>query len=458
MTVPKLFAYQDEGVEWLKREKHRLMAWQPGVGKTPPAVVACEDLEAYRVLVLCPPIATGVWVKHFRDWTSYGVVRVFDPAHTQTAEAWAKGAGVRIVPYSQISRQNRVIEALKAQAWDVLILDESHALKSPDAIRTQQVLGEQCDLVKGIAGAATRIWCLTGTPLLNHAAEFWPVLHALAPETIIVQDDKPLTYDQYVTRFCVVKPTLHGFRIVGSRNHDELSKRIKPFMSRKRKKDAGLPPLMFSELMLPNDASLTPSAKDQLRELTGNLATLDDADFLDALKESNIALATVRRILGEAKAHPVADIVDDLMATDPDQKVIIFAHHKRVIAELKFRLNRYGLIVIDGSVANKPNAQGFSQRDLLIDDFQNSSKVHVAILQIISAGTAATLTASSTVLFCEASWVPEENNQAASRSHRVGQASPVLAQFVTLPNTLDERIQRVLAQKSREIGLILDPA
>jgi len=62
------------------------------------------------------------------------------------------------------------------------------------------------------------------------------------------------------------------------------------------------------------------------------------------------------------------------------------------------------------------------------------------------------------VLFCEASWVPEENNQAASRAHRVGQKSSVLAQFVTLPNSLDERIQRVLAQKSREIGLILDPA
>lgn len=450
----QLFEYQEDGVDWLKLAKHRLLAWQPGVGKTPPAVIACDDLHALKVLVLCPPIATGVWLKHFRDWTNYNPVEVFRPP---AKLSWAAGPGVRIVPYSQISRQNPVIEAIKAFKWDVLILDESHALKTPDAIRTQQILGERCDLAGGIAGSAKRIWCLTGTPLLNHAAEFWPILHALAPETIIVQGDKPLTYDQFVGRFCVTKPTLYGQRIVGSKNHDELAQRIKPFISRKRKKDAGLPPLLFSELMLPSDITLTPSAKDELKALTNDLAELDDDEFLETLRENSIHLATVRRILGEAKAHPVADIVDDMMAVDPDQKVIVFAHHKRVMAELRFRLNKYGVIQIDGKVSNKPYASGFSQRDLLIEQFQNSPKVHVALLQIVSAGTAATLTASSTVLFCEASWVPEENNQAASRAHRVGQTSPVLAQFVTLPNSLDERIQGVLARKSREIGLILDP-
>ena len=451
----ELFEYQEDGVAWLKQARNRLLAWQPGVGKTPPAVIACDDLAALKVLVLCPPIATGVWVKHFRDWTNYNPVKVF---RSGAGPQWAAGPGVRIVPYSQISRQNSIIDALKAYVWDVLILDESHALKTPDAIRTQQILGERCDLVGGIAGSATRVWCLTGTPLLNHAAEFWPILRALAPETITIQDSKPLTYEQFVNRFCVVKPTLYGQRIVGSKNHDELAQRIKPFVSRKRKADAGLPPLLFSELMLPDDAFLTPSAKDELKNLTGDLETLNDEEFLEALREQNIHLATVRRILGEAKAHPVADIVDEMMETDPTQKVIIFAHHRRVITELRFRLSKYGVIQIDGAVSNKPNASGFSQRDLLIDQFQNSAKVHVAILQIVSAGTAATLTASSTVLFCEASWVPEENNQAASRAHRVGQKSSVLAQFVTLPNSLDERIQRVLAQKSREIGLILDPA
>ena len=450
-----LFPYQQEGVEWLKREPRRLLAWQPGVGKTPTAVVACEDLNAYRVLVLCPPIATGVWVKHFREWTSYQEIKVFkDHAF---AYQWSKGPGVRIVPYSQISRMSQVIDALKSLQWDVLILDETHALKTTGSIRTQQVLGQRCDLKDCIAAKAARVWCLTGTPLLNHAGEFWPVLHALAPETITIQNDKPLTYDQFVERYCVLKPTLYGNRIVGSKRFDELAQRIKPFVSRKKKTDAGLPPLLFSELTLPGNASLTTGAKEQLKALTGQFEDMDDDEFLRALHDGAVHLATVRRILGEAKVQPVADIVDDMMATDPDQKVIVFAHHKRVIQELQKRLNKYGVIVIDGSVSASPRASGYSERDLLVEKFQSSPLVHVAILQIVSAGTAATLTASSTVLFCEASWVPEENNQAASRAHRVGQTSPVTAQFITLPGTLDERIQRVLAQKAREIGLILDP-
>src|SRR6516164_9847689 len=73
----ELFEYQEDGVTWLKQARNRLLAWQPGVGKTPPAVIACDDLAALKVLVLCPPIATGVWVKHFRDWTNYNPVKVF---------------------------------------------------------------------------------------------------------------------------------------------------------------------------------------------------------------------------------------------------------------------------------------------------------------------------------------------------------------------------------------------
>jgi len=455
--VPELFQYQADGVEWLKNgSPHCLLAWEPGVGKTPPTVVACHELNAFRVLVLCPPIAAGVWLKHFRDWTGYASIKVFDPAQTHSAYQWAQNSGVRIVPFSQISRRNPVIDALKAQTWDVLILDESHALKTAGSIRTLEVLGVRCDLWESIAAQAKRVWCLSGTPILNHAAEFWPVLHALAPKTIAFQG-KPLTYDQFVTRYCVTKPTLYGQRIVGSKNMDELAQRIKPFVSRKRKRDAGLPPLLFSELYLPDSAYLTPSAKAQLRDLTGDLEDLDDEGFLTALGSGDIHLATVRRILGEAKAQPVADIAEDMLATDPEQKIIIFAHHKRVIAELQKRLAPHGVIVIDGKVSNAPNASGFSPRDLLVEKFQSSPLIHVAILQIIAAGTAATLTASSTVLFCEASWVPNENNQAASRAHRVGQTSPVTAQFVTLPGTLDERIQSVLVKKSKEIGLILDP-
>lgn len=457
----QLFPYQIEGVEWLKRQGNRLLAWEPGTGKTPTACMASEAIGARKILVLCPPIASGVWQRHFSDWTSLKP-EVFTPRFMGKALSWARSPGVKIVPYSQISRLSPVVDALKDTVWDVCILDESHYLKGSRAARTRQVLGENFDLKRSVAGNASRVWCLTGTPVLNNASELWPMLHALAPDTIRAQNNRPLDEFLFTDRFCVTAPSAFGLRIVGSKRTDELARRLAPFMSRKRKRDVlkDLPPLLFSELVLPADTPLNPQAKRELQLLTGNFAALSDEDFLDALHAGTVQLATIRRILGEAKVAPVSELVDEMLAEDPSQKIIIFAHHRKVIQSLRENLEGHGVIVIDGSTSNVPRLQGnylASERDRLIDRFQNDPGVHVAILQIIAAGTAATLTASSNVLFCEASWVPAENHQAVARAHRIGQTQPVLAQFVTLPGTIDERIQRVLAQKTKEIEQILDP-
>jgi len=450
--------FQDEGVDWLKKEPTRLMAWEAGSGKTPPAVTACQELMAHRVLVLCPPIATGVWHRHFRDWTSYSDIRVLEPG--VNPRDWVKGGGARIVPYSQISRMNPVIEALKALEWDVVIGDETHGLKDVNAIRTQQVYGEKFDRMKGITQRATAVWALTGTPILNHAADFWPTVHALAPGIITIQNGKPLTYDQYVERFCVAKQTAFGWRIVGSKRTHELHERLKPFMSRKLKKDVlkDLPPILFSEYVLPDNIALSVEAKAELKRLTSGLENLSDEDFLAACAAGTVHMATVRRLIGEAKVDPVSDIVHDIIASDPIQKVIVFYHHRNVGAALHANLKRHGVIQIDGSTSTKWDANLLcSERDRLVLRFQNNPDCRVALLNIVSAGVSATLTASSNVLFCEASWVPNDNNQAAARAHRYGQTRKVNARFITLPGTIDERIQSVLARKSGEIEQILDP-
>jgi SNF2 family DNA or RNA helicase len=50
----------------------------------------------------------------------------------------------------------------------------------------------------------------------------------------------------------------------------------------------------------------------------------------------------------------------------------------------------------------------------------------------------------------EASWVPGENTQAISRAHRLGQHDSVLASYLYLPGTLDQRIMSIFRRKAAE--------
>lgn len=181
--MPDLFPYQQKGVDFLcatKPNPNRLLAWEAGSGKTPVAVVSADRLELDSILVICPPIAIGVWAEHFVTWSAKDrTIHVLDDMRQGVRE---DSEIVTVVGYSRVGRLQR---HLKFRFWDLLILDETHFLKNPNAQRTRAVYGDEIGSRDGITGMASTIWCLTGTPVLNHALDLYPHLRALAPETLI---------------------------------------------------------------------------------------------------------------------------------------------------------------------------------------------------------------------------------------------------------------------------------
>ena len=59
---------------------------------------------------------------------------------------------------------------------------------------------------------------------------------------------------------------------------------------------------------------------------------------------------------------------------------------------------------------------------------------------------------TSEVAIVEPSWVPGDNVQAICRAHRLGQHDSVLASFLYLPGTLDQRIMAAFRRKASEIA------
>ena len=461
----QLMSFQEEGSNWLAKSRRAMLCWEPGTGKTPTAVRASVEVSAKRVLVFCPPIAVSVWRKHFEDWSDYRDIRTFDTSSAAKPFAFMQGEGIRIIPYSRLSRAGAgIVEAATRYEFDAVILDEIHNAKNPEAQRTMAVYGKRIDLKGTPLARAKHIWCLTGTPLLNHAAEFWTHLHALRPDLIILPQlgQAPISYDLFIDRFCIVRHTSYGqVKIIGSKNTHELAERVRPFIDRKRIKDvlADLPELRIVEHALPADTFI---ARGLRRELDDALSAamsetgidpeqMNDDELLRAVQTGGVAFSTVRRLIGRAKVEGVATLVNDFLEDAEDDKLILFAHHREVVRDLAEALGKFAPLVITGDT-------GMKSRDNAISLFQNDPKFRLIILAIEAAGEVITLHASHNVIIAEPSPVPMKNRQAIGRAYRKGQKHPVLARFVLLPGTLDARLMSIVARKTREIAQVVDAA
>ena len=453
----ELMPFQHVGANLLATSKRAMLVWDAGVGKTPTAVRAAMKTGAHRVLVICPPIAVSVWRAHFLDWSNYRDVRVLDVSNVSKPYAFMAGDGVRIIPYSRVSmRRCDILEAAMRDIFTVVILDEGHYLKNPGAARTQAVYGPRIDLKGTPLGVAQHVWVLTGTPILNHAQEFWTHLHALRPDLIILPQLGVMDVDTFTERFCVTKTTTYGpSRIVGSKNTHELSERIRPLVDRKRMRDVlkDMPDLRIVDHPLPADTMLARDLRAALDAAMSALGfdvnAMDDEELLAEVQSSNVAFSTVRRLIGRAKVEGVTTMVIDFLEDAEEAKLIVFAHHREVIHDLANNLKRYSPLVIKGDTPQKT-------RDSAIHAFQNDPNLRLIILAIDTAGEVITLHAAHNVFIMEPSPVPAKNYQAIARAYRNGQKNAVLARFILLPGTLDARLMAIVARKTRDIAKIVD--
>jgi SNF2 family DNA or RNA helicase len=452
----KLYQHQKLGAEWLSSRKTALLAWEMGCGKSATAIAACDRVKADRILILCPAVAKTMWSVEFGRFQN--IDRPVSVIHKATQAVPA--TGVVIANYDLISRTDTyLLKRLMAQTWDVVIADEAHSLKSRKANRTQAVYGKRCDRKNCIAEVARHFWLLTGTPMPSNASELWTHLRALAPDSIMLAPDLPMSEHQFIDKFCTWRDTPFGRQITGSRHLPDLRERMKNFMDRKKKTEVltSLPSLAFDTLVVQaHDCNHVPaSVLRELGTIEMNIASTvsgsgdEILDVLNSLK-TNAHITTQRRLTGLIKAEIALDVIGQHIRGS-DRKLIVFAHHTAVIDRLMAGLADMGAgaVKIDG----RDDTQ---DRDAAVSAFQNDPLTRVFVGQLDAAGTAITLTAASDVLFVEASWVPATNAQCAARAHRIGQKDAVLARFLTLDGSLDRQIMTAIARKSRDIAELID--
>lgn len=419
-----LFPYQVTGAEFLASRRFALLADEPRVGKTPAAIAACDIINARSILVICPAVARADWVRKFQEYSIFSrratpVFNRVDPFATEMV----------VVSYALSDM------AVLWRNWDVLILDEDHNLKSPNAKRTKNILG-----TNGIAHGAQRVWFIGGTPAPNNASELWVRLYVAG----IYKGE----YDQFLRDFCVGYMGDYGLVITGTKNADKLAKLLEGFMLRRTFAEVRpeIPPMVYEDYVVTCDKSWRPNfpAKERRANDMLEAALADERNPIRALEENYPHLASLRRMIGLMKVEPMAQRVEQLDLP----KLVIFAIHKDVITQLAKRLSEFNPVLLTGETPEQ-------QREVVKHTFTHDKNCRVFIGQVIACGTNVDLSAANHSCIMEPDYVPGNNKQAALRIQNVNKIEPNFCEFIGLANSVDEKVSCILRRKAADISTFI---
>ena len=423
----ELDPHQREGIAFiLERGYNCLLADEMGLGKTLTSIAAAQFLPG-RVLVVCPASARAVWKQEVLAWTTEQT-RVLFP--TDPVEKATEGAEKYVVvAYSGLAR---FADALATVPFDLVILDESHYVKSRKAQRTRLVQ----EKLRGIP----RRLILSGTPVMNEPAE-------VRTQLAFVHPDEWSDTSWFTRRF--QQPWRHGTPEVKEQVLARLREYLEGVMLRREKRQA-LPDLPEKHLHV-HRFPLADAARrsydeqedafrdyvqehDETALTTGMMAT---SGHLESLKQ-NVLIGKLPAILSDLQ-----------QLLERGEKIVVFCHYREPIRAIAKELAPHGVVTLTGST-------GPDDRGEVVRRFQEDPEVRVFVGQTLAAGTAITLTAARHAVFTDLEWNPAIHRQAMDRIHRKTQTREVEVHFYIAEDTIDEDIAEVLEEKTQMMDQLLE--
>jgi SWI/SNF-related matrix-associated actin-dependent regulator 1 of chromatin subfamily A len=327
------------------------------------------------------------------------------------------------------------IDYLKEINPQLIILDECHYIKNRDSKRSKAAMA--------LCKEVPHVLALSGTPVTNKPIDLWTTLKILDPNTEI--------WTHFAMKYCKVRFRPWGPTFVGVKNLGELNRRlVQNCMIRRMKKDVlqDLPEKTRNVVSFRFDMQgqreynrILYEFKDWLREKKKRMISKG------GLEERMLRVGYLLRNAALIKMPMVKEWIDDFLESS-DEKIVLFAHHKAVIAMLKDWYKSH-CVVVDGSVTGK-------HRQSAVDTFQTSPKVRIFIGQTDAAGVGLNLTAASNLAFVELEYTPSKITQAEDRIHRIGQKDGAMIHYLIASDTIEENVCKVLMHRQANFSDIVD--
>ena len=466
----QLRPYQLEGLAWLQYLRAQglggILADDMGLGKTAQALA--HVLTEKNTGRLTRPALVVLPTSLLFNWQ---------------AEAARMAPGLRLLAlhgprrahsYADITRHDLVlttypllwrdVDALAAQPFHLLILDEAQMVKNAGSRSARALRKLQ----------APHLLCLTGTPLENHLGELWAQFDFLMPgflgdvRSFNARWRKPIEENGETLRAQL------------------LAQRVRPFILRRRKQDVAteLPPRTETILRVQlqgkqrdlYEAVRATADKQVRRALERQSFEGAQITILDALLKLRQVCCDPRLVKGiqqgphapphlregeaflpgggpaakrtaqtmeRAKLELLADMLPALV--DEGRRVLVFSQFTEMLTLAAELLDALALPYLTLTGQTPPRQRGAVVRQF---QAQDDTSAPILLVSLKAGGVGLNLTAADTVIHLDPWWNPAVEEQATARAHRIGQDQPVFVYKLVVEGSIEERMLELQTRKA----------
>ena len=419
----ELMPFQQQGLAFLQGAGRALLADEMGLGKTVQSLAYLAAERAFPALIVAPPHLVRNWQKE-----------------AQRFLVMENGLRIHVIhglkPYDLPEADVYIIHYLLLRGWKQVLPEAGFRTVIFDEIQELRRAGsEKYSAASLLSTAVERVVGLSGTPIYNQGGEIWNVVNIL--DFHFLGD-----WESFSREWCygynsniVAKPELLGEHLrreglMLRRTKQEVLSQLPP--KRRLVQEIDCDDALYRDMMS--------SAMDKLPLFREDMTASERALLEDQICQEE------RQATGCAKAPYAAAFVRQLL--DGGEKVLLFAHHHRVMDIYKKEFKGYKPVFITGR-------ENDAQKDAAVSAFMNG-KTDLCIISLRSA-SGLNLQRASCVVFGELDWSPAVHSQAEDRAHRIGQEDSLLCYYLVSPRGSDQDMQQALGLKvSQFVALMGD--
>ena len=345
----KAFKHQESGIKFLLSKNKCILGDDMGLGKTYMSIVAALESGVERILVICPANAKINWFREISNFVPEEDISIVKSGHWNPKKFTIINYDIlknfhTLTDGRKKNEESNINRDLINENFELMIVDECHMAKNPKAARTK--------IINQISEKIERKWLLTGTPIANRPMDFFNLLNLC---------ESPVTA-----------------------SWEELHERTKSLILRRKKEDhLELPPKIVAPYYIEIDNMVEyNNVFDEYLEWAKS-----EGKRLGAGRHM-VELVVLRKYLALEKVKQTIEMAEQ--ALENGKKIIIFTNFTHSFDAL---MNHFGKLAVGHN--GKMNG---TRKQNSIDQFQENDNVMVFVGNLISAGTAITLTKAEMVI------------------------------------------------------------
>lgn len=435
------FTHQRDTAAFLTLHRRCFCLNEQGTGKTLASIWAMDYLMQQkaisRALIICPlSIMDCAWRSDLFNSAMHRRVEIAYGTADKRKQIIRSNAEVVIINYDGVES---VRDEIAAGGFDLIICDESTALKNPSTRRWK--------VVNSLIKQDTWLWLLTGTPAAQSPEDAYGQARLVNPSGVP-------SYKGAWKDLVMVK--VSNFRWVPRDGaQDIVYEALQPAIRYKTEDCLDLPEMLYSMREVAMTAQQVKYyeklRKDMLIQTSGEeISAVNAAVQMSKLMQVSAGAAYADS--GEVVEFDCSNKLNELLdvVQQASHKSLVFCEFRHSIALVEAFLAKHGITtaVIHGDVSAK-------KRAAIFDAFQTTSDPQVLVVQTRTVAHGVTLTAANTVIWFSPPTSAETYLQANARVHRSGQKNPCLVVHLC-SSPVEKKVYKALEDRTLAQTSLLD--